>query len=75
MPLCREARDARRYGESEREESVMAKRHLGFKRAQSDIAKRQGISEDRAGAILAAGTRKASAAAKRRNPRLKRVKG
>jgi len=53
----------------------MAKRHLGFKRAQSDIAKRQGVSEERAGAILAAGTRKASAAAKRRNPRLKRVKG
>jgi hypothetical protein len=53
----------------------MAKRHLGFKRAQGDIAKRQGVSEERAGAILAAGSRKASAAAKRRNPRLKRVKG
>lgn len=51
------------------------KRHLGFKKAQEGIAKRQGISEDRAGAILAAGTRGASAAAKRRNPRLKRVKG
>ena len=47
----------------------------GFKRNQKLIAKRQGISEERAGAILAAGARKASAAAKKRNPRLRRVKG
>lgn len=48
---------------------------MGFKTAQSQIAKRQGISKDRAGAILAAGARKASPAAKRRNPNLKKVKG
>lgn len=50
-------------------------KHPGFKKAQASIAKKQGISKDRAGAILAAGARKASAAAKKANPRLKRVKG
>jgi len=51
------------------------KKHPGFKAVQASIAKRQGISKERAGAILASRTRKASPAAKRRNPRLKRVKG
>lgn len=46
----------------------------GFKANQKQIAKRQGISMDKAGAILAAATRKASPAAKKRNPRLKKVK-
>jgi hypothetical protein len=50
------------------------KKHPGFKSVQSKIAKNSGMSMERAGAILAASTRKASAAAKRRNPRLKRVK-
>lgn len=50
-------------------------RHPGFKAVQEKIAKKQGVSKKRAGAILAASTRKASAAAKRKNPRLKRVKG
>lgn len=54
---------------------MASKAHPGFKAAQASIAKRQGISKDRAGAILAAGARKSSAAAKRKNPRLKRVKG
>ena len=49
--------------------------HPGFAKVQSSIAKRENISEDRAGAILANATRKASPAAKRANPRLKRVKG
>jgi hypothetical protein len=44
-----------------------------FKAVQKKIAKRYGMK--RAGAILASATRKASAKAKRRNPRLKRVKG
>lgn len=52
----------------------MAK-HPGFKRVQSSIAKRQGISKKRAGAILAASTRRASKSAKRKNPRLRKVKG
>ncbi len=53
----------------------MAKAHPGFKAVQADIAKRQGVSPKRAGAILAAGTRRASPAAKRKNPALKKVKG
>jgi hypothetical protein len=46
----------------------------GFKANQADIAKRQGLSKERAGAILAEATRKASPAAKRANPNLKKVK-
>lgn len=53
----------------------MADKHPGFKAAQKKIASSQGISEDRAGAILAAGARKASAKAKAANPNLKKVKG
>lgn len=52
----------------------MTKKHPGFKAVQSKIAKKQGVSKKAAGRILAASTRKASAAAKRKNPRLKRVK-
>jgi hypothetical protein len=52
-----------------------AKKHPGFKSVQKSIAKKQGISEERAGAILAAGARKASPAAKKANPNLKKVKG
>lgn len=51
------------------------KAHPGFKAVQSSIAAKQGISKQAAGAILASSTRKASAKAKRANPRLKRVKG
>ena len=50
------------------------KKHPGFKKVQNKIAKKQGISKKAAGAILASSTRKASPAAKRKNPRLKRVK-
>ncbi len=49
--------------------------HPGFKAAQAGIAKRMGVGKKRAGAILAASTRGASKAAKKANPRLKRVKG
>jgi len=49
--------------------------HPGFKSVQSSIAKREGISKDRAGAILAASSRNASKAAHKKNPRLNRVKG
>ena len=51
-----------------------SKRGMGFKAAQSSIAARQGISQARAGAILASATRKASSKAKKRNPNLKKVK-
>ena len=51
------------------------KKHPGFKAVQASIAKKQGISKKDAGAILASATRKASPAAKKANPRLKKVKG
>lgn len=50
-----------------------SKKHPGFAAVQSKIASKQGISKERAGAILAASTRAASASAKKKNPRLKRV--
>lgn len=50
-------------------------KHPGFKVVQAKIASREGISQDRAGAILAASSRRASPAAKRANPRLSKVKG
>jgi len=60
----------------------MANKHPGFKSVQGSIAKRledkgvsKGEAKKRAGAILASKTRGASAAAKKKNPRLKRVKG
>jgi len=49
-------------------------RGMGFKAAQKSIAKKQGVSMKSAGAILAAGARKASPAAKKKNPNLKKVK-
>lgn len=52
-----------------------SKAHPGFAAVQAKIAQSQGISKDRAGAILASQTRKASPAAKAKNPRLKKVKG
>jgi len=51
----------------------MATAHPGFKAVQRKIAKRYGKAA--AGRILASASRKASAGAKKRNPRLKRVKG
>jgi hypothetical protein len=50
-------------------------KHPGFKKVQGEIAAKEGISEDRAGAILAAKSREASPEAKRHNPRLGMVKG
>jgi len=56
-------------------EGGMAKAHPGFEAEQAKIASEEGVSEERAGAILASSSRNASAAAKRKNPRLNRVKG
>ena len=52
---------------------MKTKKHPGFKAIQKDIAKREGISKERAGAILASATRKAVAkgAAKKNNKLLK----
>ena len=57
-----------------KEHKKMSKAHPGFKAVQKKMAAKQGVSMERAGAMLAAGTRKASAKAKKKNPRLKRVK-
>lgn len=54
---------------------MKAKKHRGFKEVQKEISKKQGISMERAGAILAAGARKASPAAIKANPRLKKISG
>ncbi len=50
---------------------------MSFKKIQSKIDAKEGISEKRAGAILAASTRKAkhNPATVKANPKLKRVKG
>lgn len=48
---------------------------MSFKSVQSKIAKKEGVSKKRAGAILASATRRASPAAKRKNPKLYKVKG
>ena len=50
-------------------------KHPGFKKVASKIAKKEGISKKSAGAILASASRKASKSAKKKNPRLKKVKG
>lgn len=48
---------------------------MGFKAASQSIAKKEGVPMKNAMAILASGTRKASPAAKRANPNLKKVLG
>ncbi len=53
----------------------MKKAHPGFKAVQKKISAKQGVSMKRAGAILAAGARKASKKAIKANPRLKKVSG
>jgi len=53
----------------------MKKTHPGFKAVAAGIAKKQGISIERASTIVAAGARKASPAAVKANPRLKKVSG
>lgn len=50
-------------------------KHPGFKAVQKKIASKQGMSMERAGAILAAGARKASPSAIKKNPRLKKISG
>jgi hypothetical protein len=53
----------------------VSKAHPGFKAVQKKIAAKEGISSKSAGAILAKSSRRASAGAKRANPRLNRVRG
>jgi hypothetical protein len=53
----------------------MSKAHPGFKAVAQSIESKEGVSKERADAILASSTRKASPAAKRANPNLNKVKG
>ena len=53
---------------------MASKKHPGFAAVQKKIAKKEGVSEEAAGAILASATRKASPAAKKKNPKLKKVR-
>lgn len=53
----------------------MKAKHRGFKAVQKEISQKQGVSMERAGAILAAGARKASKKAVAANPRLKKISG
>lgn len=48
---------------------------MSFKAVQAKIASKEGISKKKAGAILANSSRNASAKAKAKNPKLKKVKG
>lgn len=48
---------------------------MSFKAVQAKIASKEGVSSNAAGAILASASRKASPAAKKRNPNLLKVKG
>lgn len=53
----------------------MATKHPGFKAVAQKIARKEGVSMKQASAILASSTRKASPAAKRANPKLRKVRG
>lgn len=53
----------------------MSTKHIGFKGAAKSISRREGYSMKRADAILASRPRGASAAARKANPRLNRVRG
>jgi hypothetical protein len=52
--------------------SMISKKHPGFAAVQKKI-EGEGYSKDSAGSILAAASRNASPAAKKANPRLKKV--
>lgn len=52
---------------------MATKKHPGFKAVASKIAAKEGVSNKAASAMLAASSRKASPAAKKANPRLRRV--
>lgn len=51
------------------------KAHPGFKAVAAKISAKEGVSKERASAILAASSRNASVKAKKANPKLNKVKG
>ena len=52
-----------------------SKAHPGFANVQKKIANQPGMNMEKAGAILASKSREASASTKKKNPKLKKVKG
>jgi len=52
-----------------------SRKGMGFKAAAASAAKSAGVSQERGAKIIAASARKASPAAKRKNPNLLKVKG
>lgn len=61
-------------GKGKPKKVVHLSKHPGFKAVASNIAKKEGVSKDAAGAILASASRNASAGAKKSNSALKKVK-
>jgi hypothetical protein len=53
----------------------MSSAHPGFKNVAASISRRQGVPIEQARAELAAATRRAGGAARKKNPALNRVKG
>ncbi len=49
-------------------------KHPGFSKVAAKVAKKQGVSKERASAIIAAGARNASKAAHKANPKLNKVR-
>lgn len=52
---------------------MASKKHPGFDKVSAKIAKKEGVSQKSADAILAASSRAASKKAVKNNPRLKKV--
>jgi hypothetical protein len=48
---------------------------MSFKKAQAKVQKESGVSKKAAGAIIASASRNASPEAKKKNPKLNKVKG
>ena len=48
---------------------------MSFKKAQAKVQKESGVSKEAAGAIIASASRNASPEAKKKNPKLNKVKG
>jgi hypothetical protein len=51
------------------------KKHPGFKAMSKEMAQKEGMPMMNASSMLASSSRKASPIAKKKNPRLKKVKG
>jgi len=58
----------------QRTKRITMSKHPGFKAIAKRIAAKKGVPYERAAAILATATRRASVKAKLKNPRLRRVK-